>query len=157
MISATDNLGVLLHDSTRLLRRRLDKRISHLGLSTAQWRLLVGALRSGGMTQARIAEKLEIEPISVSRLVDRMEQAGWVERVPDPTDRRAKMVVPTDRAQSFYETIRDAAREVTAEALAGLDDERKLVLIETLQHVVTNLAADEPLCSVPGTVNGTPR
>jgi len=155
MISTTDNLGILLHDATRLVRKRLDRRISHLGLSTAQWRLLVGTLRSGGTTQARLAEKLEIEPISVSRLIDRMEQAGWVAREADPADRRAKIIVPTEKAQASYETIRNEARGVISEALNGISTEHQVLLMECLQRLVTNLSTDDVLCSAPLAANGT--
>lgn len=155
MVSTTDNLGILLHDATRLVRKRLDRRIAHLGLSTSQWRLLVGTLRSGSATQARLAEKLEIEPISVSRLIDRMEQAGWVTREADPADRRAKIIVPTEKAQASYETIRNEARGVISEALTGISNEHQVILMECLQQLVTNLSTDEALCSAPLAASGT--
>ncbi len=64
-----------------------------MGLSSAQWRLLIHVLKEERVTQARLAERLEIEPISVSRLIDRMEQAGWVMRETDPNDRRVRLIV----------------------------------------------------------------
>ena len=85
-----EKLGLLIHDSARLMRRRFDARASAHGLSSAQWRLLVRVAKEPGIAQARIAELLEIEPISVSRLVDRMEDSGWIERRPDPADRRVR-------------------------------------------------------------------
>ena len=90
-----DRLGFLIHDATRLLRKRFEARASGLGLSSAQWRLLVRVAKEEGVAQARLAELLEIEPISVSRLVDRMEEGGWIERRPDATDRRVRMIFPT--------------------------------------------------------------
>jgi MarR family transcriptional regulator for hemolysin len=102
-----------------------------------------GRLRSGSATQARLAEKLEIEPISVSRLIDRMEQAGWVSREADPADRRAKIIVPTEKAQASYETIRNEARGVISEALTGISNERQAILMECLQQLVTNLSTDD--------------
>lgn len=93
---STRTLGFLLHDAARLLRRRFEGRGAEHGLSAAQWRLMVHVVRHGcGVSQARLAEALEIEPISVSRLVDRMEQGGWVERSPDPQDRRVRLIHPT--------------------------------------------------------------
>jgi MarR family transcriptional regulator for hemolysin len=83
-----DQLGFLLHDSARLLRRAFERRAAAYGLSSAQWRLLAHVLRHGSIAQARLADLLEVEAISVSRLIDRMEQAGWVTRLPDPQDRR---------------------------------------------------------------------
>ena len=83
-----DRLGFLIHDVQRLLRKRFETRASGLGLSSAQWRLMVRVAKEEGISQARLAELLEIEPISVSRLVDRMEEGGWIERRSDAADRR---------------------------------------------------------------------
>src|SRR6185295_10348955 len=98
----TDRLGFLIHDAQRLLRKRFEARAASYGLSTAQWRLLVRLVKEEGSTQARLAEYLEIEPISVSRLVDRMEAGGWVARKQDASDRRVRMIFPTDRSRSAF-------------------------------------------------------
>ena len=71
-----DRLGFLIHDAARLLRKRFEAKGSAYGLSAAQWRLLVRLVKEEGVAQARLAELLEIEPISVSRLLDRMEEGG---------------------------------------------------------------------------------
>jgi len=150
-MSIDSDLGYLLHDATRLLRKRVDRRMAACGLSTAQWRLLLATLRNGVVTQARLAEKLEIEPISVSRLVDRMEQAGWVAREADPADRRSKLVVPTERALAAYDGIRQIAREIYGEALSGLTPADRGQLEATLQTIITNLSNAEASDSVvPG-------
>ena len=73
-----DRLGFLIHDAQRLLRKRFEMRGAGYGLSAAQWRLLVRVVKDEGVPQARLAEILEIEPISVSRLLDRMEAGGWI-------------------------------------------------------------------------------
>ena len=78
----TDRLGYLLHDASRLLRKRFEERAVGYGLSSAQWRLLARVFKEEGVTQARLAELLEIEPISVSRLIDRMEEPSQsIERI----------------------------------------------------------------------------
>ena len=143
MIDIDIDLGLLLHDATRMLRRRFDRRVAALGLSSAQWRLLVHTLREGRVRQARLAERLEIEPISVSRLVDRMEQAGWVARQADPTDRRIKVIVPTEQALAACEGIRAMAREVIGEALLGMDRPEREKLGAALSTLATNLANAE--------------
>ncbi|HEX6842884.1 MAG TPA: MarR family transcriptional regulator, partial [Stellaceae bacterium] len=76
------SFGFLLHDIARLMRKRFDQRARSLNLSRAQWQLLVHLSRHEGITQSGLAEILEIENITVGRLVDRMEEAGWVERRP---------------------------------------------------------------------------
>ena len=91
----------LLHDSARLLRRAFERRAALYGLSSAQWRLLAHVLRHGSIAQARLTDLLEVAAISVSRLIDRMEQAGWIMRLPDPQDRRVKMITPSDHARAM--------------------------------------------------------
>ena len=114
-----DQLGILLHDGARLIRRRFEQQAASYGLSSAQWRLLVQVLRTGGSTQARLADRLELEPISVSRLVDRMEQAGWVMRQPDPADRRIKVIVATETTHKLKAEVKAIAHAVRE---AGAND-----------------------------------
>ncbi|MFC2968713.1 MarR family winged helix-turn-helix transcriptional regulator [Acidimangrovimonas pyrenivorans] len=135
----TNTLGFLLHDASRLLRRRFELRGAQYGLSAAQWRLMVHVVRHEGISQARLAELLEIEPISVSRLVDRMEQGGWVRRCPDPQDRRVRLIHPTDRAMEAFTMVKALAGEVYEEALAGMSPERREALMDGLTQVVANL------------------
>ena len=142
----TDNLGFLIHDVARLLRRRFELRSGEVGLSAAQWRLLFRVAKEEGLPQARLAELLEIEPISVSRMLDRMEEAGWLERRPDAEDRRVRRVYPTPRAQAVYGRVRGMAHEVYAEALAGVPDADRATLIRTLETIAANLADGEPSC-----------
>lgn len=139
----TKTLGFLLHDASRLIRRRFEARGRHYGLSSAQWRLLVHLGREGSASQARIAELLEIEPISVSRLVDRMEQAGWVERGSDPTDRRVRLLQPTRKATDAFEEVRALAGEIYDTALEGLDAGDRATLMRGLETVVANLGRME--------------
>jgi DNA-binding MarR family transcriptional regulator len=139
-----DSLGVLLHDARRAVVRRFEARAADHGLSSAQWRLLFALKRLGPCTQARLAERLEIEPISVSRLIDRAEDAGWVAREPDPADRRGKVVVPSDKALKTFEGIRAIAETVYDEALAGLPPPAREALYEGLRRIVANLGETDP-------------
>jgi DNA-binding MarR family transcriptional regulator len=139
MEKANESLGLLLHETARAVRKAFERRVAPQGLSSAQWRLMVVVVKHGGTTQARLADILEIEPISVSRLIDRMEAAGWVERRPDPQDRRAKIVVPTERAHAAHAEIRALADEVYAEALHGLGAEERRMLVDGLARVLANL------------------
>lgn len=135
-----ERFGLLVHDAARLLRARFEAHGRALGLSSAQWRLLVRLWREGRATQARLAELMEVEPISVSRLVTRMEQAGWVERQADPNDRRIRLVVPTARTLDALADIRSIAAGVYDEAMAGLKEGDRQVLIAGLTVVVDNLS-----------------
>ncbi|MGE0501259.1 MAG: MarR family winged helix-turn-helix transcriptional regulator [Rhizobiaceae bacterium] len=146
----TDRLGLLVHDAARLMRRRFEARAAGTGLSAAQWRLMVKVAKEEGIAQARLAELLEIEPISVSRLIDRMEEGGWIERRFDPADRRVRTIHPTDRAREAYGRVKAMAGEVYEAALAGLDAAARRALIDGLKAVVANLSdADVADIAVP--------
>ena len=131
-----DRLGFLIHDVQRLMRKRFETRASGLGLSSAQWRLMVRVAKEEGVTQARLAELLEIEPISVSRLVDRMEEGGWIERRADAADRRVRMIFPS----AAYAEVKSLAGEVYEESLVGVSPEDRRVLIRALDAMAQNLA-----------------
>lgn len=149
MTSNPDKLGLLLHDATRLLRKRFAQRASGYGLTSAQWRVLAILARFGSASQARLADRLEIEPISVSRMIDRMEQAGWVARVPDPTDRRIKMIVPTERSRAAEADMKALAASVYDEALEAFSPEAKDALLSGLTTLITTLSAcsgEPPTC-----------
>lgn len=136
----TDRLGFLLHDAARLMRKRFEERARGHGLSTAQWRLLVRVFKEEGVNQARLAELLEIEPISVSRLIDRMEEGGWIERRFDEHDRRARTIFLTDRSRSIFGGMRSLADEVYEQALAGLSIEDRRAVIHGLKTICSNLS-----------------
>ena len=82
------DLMFLVHDVARLLRVDADKRASVHGMTRAQWGILIWLERQPGLSQKELAELLEVEPITVARLIDRLEGRGMVERRPDPKDRR---------------------------------------------------------------------
>jgi DNA-binding MarR family transcriptional regulator len=135
-------LGFMLNDTARLLRRNFNRRVQSLGLTQAQWRLLARIAIDEGAKQAQIAEVLEMQPISVARLIDRMEAAGWVERRRDPTDRRAVNVYLTEKAQPILDELWQRADETQAIALAGVPRDARDQLLRTLETVRENLIAD---------------
>lgn len=136
-----ERLGFLIHDAARLMRRCFEQRGSEFGLSAAQWRLLVRLVKEEGVAQARLAELLEIEPISVSRLLDRMEEGGWIERRQGTSDRRIRMVFPTDKAREAFSKVKAVAGEVYDQAMAGLSPEERLATVHALRTIVDNLSA----------------
>jgi len=141
--SGIERLGFLIHDVQRLMRKRFEARAGGLGLSAAQWRLLVHVSKEEGVTQARLAELLEIEPISVSRLIDRMEEGGWIERRTDAADRRVRTIHPTDKARAVYAEVKSLAVEVYEEALTGVSADNRRALIEALETMTENLSASD--------------
>jgi DNA-binding MarR family transcriptional regulator len=155
MTEGIDRLGFLIHDAQRLLRRRFEARGAEYGLSAAQWRLLVRLVKDEGAPQARLAEFLEIEPISVSRLLDRMEAGGWITRRQDVNDRRIRMIFPTEKSRKAFAAVKSIAGEVYEEALTGLSAEERRAVIRGLTRIVENLSDGETPSSEQTKVKGT--
>jgi DNA-binding MarR family transcriptional regulator len=136
----SDSLAVLITDSARLLRRRFDSRARSLGVSRAQWQVLFVLSRTEGINQAGLAEALDVETITVGRMVDRLADAGLVERRADPADRRAWRLHLTAPAHPILAELRVVADQVMAETLAGIDAEDQAQLAALLGRVRANLA-----------------
>ena len=135
----SDSLGILITDSARLLRRRFDGRARCLGVSRAQWQVLFALSRNEGINQSGLAEALDVETITVGRMVDRLEDAGLVERRADPADRRAWRLHLTARAHPILDELRSVGDQVMAETLAGIGAEGEATLSALLSQVRQNL------------------
>jgi DNA-binding MarR family transcriptional regulator len=118
----------------RLIRTEADKRARAHGMTRAQWTILLTLDRQPGLLQKELAEVLEVEPITVARLVDRLEARGMVERRGDPTDRRCWRLHLTDASRPLMSEIVDQITDVASIATAGLST-------ETLHAVATALAS----------------
>ena len=143
-----EKLAALLQDASRRLWGRFEHRTASHGLSAAQWRLLGQLLREGPSTQIALATLLGVEPISVSRLIDRMEQGGWLHREPHPDDRRARIVVASARAREVAPEARQIIDAIYDEALAGIGDDERRSFHATLLKIIENLKASEPAQAV---------
>ena len=132
----------LLHDVARLIRVEADKRARAHGMTRAQWVILVRVESHPGLSQKELAEMMEVEPITVARLIDRMERRGLVERRPDPKDRRVWRVHLCPAAKSVLielNTVRTAlARMVTC----GLDLDAIELLSESLLAMKATLTQE---------------
>ena len=138
------SFGFLMHDVSRLMRKSFDRRASAIGLTRSQWRVLAHLSRNEGVKQAGLAEILEIKPITLARLLDRLGANGWVERRPDPNDKRARRLFLTDKARPILVELREVALSVREEALSGFDAAEQDRLIDQLRAVKENLlSADE--------------
>jgi DNA-binding MarR family transcriptional regulator len=134
-------LGFLAHDVARLMRKRLEQRAraAGIGLTRAQWQTLAYLARSEGINQTCLAQLLDIEPITLVRLLDRLEGMGLVERRPDPRDRRQRNLFLTEKALPELARIKALGAEVREEALVGLDGDDRERLLTMLSTVKTNL------------------
>ena len=118
--STSGNLGFLIGDVTRLYRREFDRRAAHLGLTRVQWRALRRIERVEGMTQVALAEDLELAPIAVGRVLDRLEKAGFIERRPDPADRRCWRLHLAPGSAMVMAGVDRIAAELREEVFAGI-------------------------------------
>jgi DNA-binding MarR family transcriptional regulator len=137
----TRSLGFLLADVSRLVRRRFDQRASGLGLTRAQWRVLAQLRRREGINQTALAEILEIEPITLGRHIDRLVEKGFVERRPDPADRRAWRLHLRSEVQPVLDRLREMSGLTSREALAGISEADRDRLIELLLIIKGNMLA----------------
>jgi len=135
--------GFLLHDISRLLRKRFDRRARNLGLTKSQWIVLAHLARHEGIKQSGLAEVLEVEPITLARHLDRLGHAGWVQRRADPADRRAWRLHLTEAAGPLLEALGALVDETMDEALAGLGPAERGRLYAALTAVRGNLSQRE--------------
>jgi MarR family transcriptional regulator for hemolysin len=133
---------ILLHDVARLCRTRFDQRARAHGMTRAQWVILARLARQPGMSQNEMAAICEVEPISVGRLVDRLEARGMVERRPDPADRRINRLHLLEAAEPILEEISCYRDELLAEVTEGLDPVKQAALVDSLLHIKNKLTAD---------------
>lgn len=132
--------GFLLHDIARLMRKRFDARARNSGLTRAQWQVLMSLTHHEGSNQAALADALDLEPITVGRLIDRMEEAGWVERRADAADRRVHRLYITDRARPMMTRLETLATDLLEEAFAGVSEDERGMLLDLLMRIRGNLS-----------------
>ena len=135
----TLQLGFVLADTARIVRRNVDRQARAIGLSRAQWAMLSRIARNEGLRQVDLASEMEMEPISIARMVDKLQAAGFVERRPDPADRRAYRIYLLPAAEPMLEKVRAIALGVIEPALAHLKPAEVEALLATLEGVRTNL------------------
>ncbi len=138
------SFGFLVNDVSRLFGRRFDHNGRRLGLTRAQCRILGYLARNEGINQAGLADLLEIRPMTLVRQIDRMEEAGWIERRPDPADRRARRLFLTGKARPILGRIWNVANETRDEALVRLSAGEAMTLIDLLQRVHATLSERVP-------------
>jgi MarR family transcriptional regulator for hemolysin len=134
------SFGFLVHDVARLYGRRFDRNGRRLELTRAQCRTLGYLARNEGINQAGLADLLEIRPMTMVRQIDRMQEAGWIERRPDPADRRARRLFLTDKARPILGRVWDVAGETQDQVLAALSPDEADQLIDLLRRVHGALA-----------------
>lgn len=136
----SETIGFLLNDTARMFRRAFNARTRDSGITALQSRVLTYLARYPGIRQGPLAELIEVEPITLSRMIDRLEESGLVERRADPTDRRAWQLHLTAQAEPLLDSLRQTAKEVVAEATEGLSDAERDELARLVERVRANLS-----------------
>lgn len=134
-------LGMEMFETSRTMRRHFDRRVRPLGFTQAQWRALLRLDVNPGISQAGLADLLEMQPISLMRILERMETTGLVERRPDPEDRRAVKLFLTEAARPILKVLHEISDEIRSAAIKGLSDAEQERVIAALRHMRANINA----------------
>jgi DNA-binding MarR family transcriptional regulator len=143
--TAGRTFGFLLQDVARLLKRHFERRVRQAGLpiTRRQAAVMIYVSRHEGVSQAEVAARLDLEPISLVRLLDKLCEDGMVERHAHPTDRRVRTLWLTAAARPVLESILRINREIRAEAFANMPPAMRDAFIDALERVKGNLAAEQ--------------
>jgi DNA-binding MarR family transcriptional regulator len=140
-----ETLPFEIGETAHALRKAFDRRAVGMGVTRAQWKVLFKLSRLPGLRQIELADMLDIEPITLSRIVDRLEEAGLVERLADPLDRRAWRLHVTAKAQPLVAKLGTLADEMIAEAFAGIEPKD----IETTRAVLGRVRENASRAAAP--------
>ncbi len=139
-----ETLPFEIGETAHALRRAFDRRAASLGVTRTQWKVMFRLSRMPGLRQVELADMLDIEPITLCRIVDRLEEAGLVERRRDPADRRAWKLNLTPTAAPLVTKLHALAEVMIGEAFAGLSARELDVLRSSLSRVRDNISAAAP-------------
>lgn len=137
----TDSIAYIMGDISRMMRKRFDLAARSTGVTGPQSRVIFLLNRAPGLNQGQIADRLDVEPITTCRMIDRLEQAGLVERRRDPSDRRAWQIFNTRAATPLIDRLRSIADEILDHALSGLSAAEVDMLGALLHRIRNNMLA----------------
>lgn len=137
--ASQQTFGSLVLDVGRLIRADFRRRARHLGLTQAQWSALAQLHRAPGLTQTELAERLEVHPVTVTQLLDRMERAGLVRRAPHEEDRRATRVYLSESSEPMIAELTRLGQQTREQALSDLGAPERRQLEGLLLRVKANL------------------
>jgi MarR family transcriptional regulator, transcriptional regulator for hemolysin len=138
-LSTNREFAFILNDVARMLRTYADQKAAQFGITRAQWVVLARLDRFEGLKQSELAEVLDLQPISLTRLLDKLCESGLIERRADPIDRRAKRLFLTPAARPLLEKLGNLGEELMGTALSGVDRESVQQMIDKLGVVKENL------------------
>jgi MarR family transcriptional regulator for hemolysin len=138
-LSINREFAFVINDVARMLRTYADHKAAQFGITRAQWVVLARLDRSEGLKQSELAEILDLQPISLTRLLDKLCDGGLIERRADPIDRRAKRLFLTPAARPLLDKLGDLGEELMATALSGVGRESVQHMVDELGVVKENL------------------
>ncbi len=133
------SVGFLLSDVSRHMRREFGRRMKGFGLTPNQWLVLVFIFRNDGRTQTELAADLDMDRAPLGRIVDRLEESGWVKRCHDKADRRVNRIFLTGKLAPLIQDLRRTAEEISAAAFKGVPEKDLDRLIDMLKAAKANL------------------
>jgi MarR family transcriptional regulator for hemolysin len=142
LMDTQEPIGLLLHDLARQFRYRFDSRAKDIGVTRPQWRAIFHMSRREGLTQTELADLLDVERITLCRMVDRLAEAELVERRADPLDRRVWRLHLTPRAHAIVDRLGSIGAEIEEEVLSALDPGERTMLRETLNRLRQSFSRD---------------
>ncbi len=134
------SLGYLIADLSRLYGRVFDRRAAHLGLTRVQWRALKRIHQSEGLTQAALADVMDMEPIAVGRVIDRLQKAGFIERRSDPQDRRCWRLHLLPQSTALMDEVEAVATGLREDSLAEVGAEELQITLNVLSQIRETLS-----------------
>ena len=132
-------LAFLLVDAARLQRTVFDRRVRKLGFTRTQWLVLRRLDEQPGVSQSELADMLEVERATAGRLIDKLEEYGWLERRPDGSDRRINRIFMTELGRKIHDRIGPIAEAMVEEELSGLTRQEREQLTDLLLNVKRRL------------------
>jgi len=145
------NFGFLFKEVSRRYVNRFEVRAAEIPLNLAQAKALVRLEKNEGVSQARLAELAEVDPMTMVRILDRMEAEGLLERRPDPADRRARCLYLTAKAKPILGEIWRLSDEIRAEIFAGVSQAEREQFMSVLQRLYDNISQLDGLApATPG-------
>lgn len=135
-----NSIGYWIIITAHALERSLSQELAPHGITNRQWQVLAWLALEGELCQTELAERMKIEPPTLVRVLDRMEQAGWIRRRDDPADRRKKLITATDEAVPTWTRATTCARQVRERAVNGIEPEEMERLMQAMRSIQQNLS-----------------
>ncbi len=134
-----ESIGYSVAMAYRALRKALDAELGHYGITFSQWQVLAGLALEGEISQVKLAELIGVEGPTLVRILDRMEQKGWIKRKISSRDRRQKLISPTKKVEGVWKKMTECAHGVRNNAVKGISSKDVVKLRRLLEKIRENL------------------